>query len=145
MPTGKDGVPDHEKQIPVTGPNLDLVEGQVRNGRAWLSGALFGSESLLAEGEPGEIERKILSEENVHSSDFIVPRLTRCSSRGSRRELVAKFEDFSRSVEGEDAFFTFRLGRGCYATSFLREITKLDQILADRTSHDASTERSEED
>lgn len=145
LPTGKDGVPDHEKQVPVTESNLDLVEGQVRNGRAWVSGALFGSESSLAEGVPGEIERKILKEEKVTAADFVVPRLPKCSSRGSRRELVAKFEDFARTVEGTDALFTFKLGRGCYATSFLREITKLDQILADRASHVVPVEEPEED
>ncbi len=140
LPTGKDGVPDHEKQVPVTALNLDLVEGQVKNGRAWLSGSLFGSESTLADGEPGEMERKILEEEKVSASDFVVPRLQKCSSRGSRRELVARFDGFSREVDGADALFAFTLGRGCYATSFLREVTKLDQILADKAAHLASAE-----
>jgi tRNA pseudouridine13 synthase len=145
LPTGRDGVPDHDKQVPVTSSNLDLVENQVRNGRAWLSGALFGSDSSLADGAPGEIERKILGEENLRESDFVVPRLPKCSSKGSRRELVARFDDFGRKVEGGNAFFSFRLGRGCYATSFLREITKQDQILADRAAHEPQADDTGED
>ena len=34
----------------MTKENIDLVEKQVSQGRAFISGVLFGTESLLAEG-----------------------------------------------------------------------------------------------
>ena len=145
LPVDKDGLPDHEKPVPVNRSNLDLVAQQVRNGRAYVGGLLFGSESLLAEGIPGEIERLVLSEEHVEGNDFIVPQLQKCSSRGSRRELVAKFDRFQCSVESDDACFSFVLGKGCYATSLLREFIKTDQIEADRAAFAvADQERADE-
>jgi tRNA pseudouridine13 synthase len=135
LPTAKDGLPDHEKPVPVTRLNLDLVAPQVRAGRAYVSGVLFGSESRLAEGEMGAIERAVLESEGLSPSDFVVPSVPECSSKGSRREIIARYWDFSCSAASADALFQFSLGRGCYATSFLREFTKADLIDSDRRAH----------
>jgi tRNA pseudouridine13 synthase len=143
LPTDKDGLPDHDKHVPVTRFNLDLVATQVRNRRASVSAVLFGSESVLAEGEPGEIERLIIGQEGISKADFVVPRIPECSSRGSRREIVARYWDFSHSVEGDVLETSFSLGKGCYATCLLREIMKEDMIERDRLMHQTAAEEEE--
>ena len=138
LPIDKDGLPDHDKHVPVTQANLDLVARQVKTGRAAISGPLFGSESVLAEGVPGEIERKVLEEEGVERCDFVVPPLAECNSTGNRREIVAWYKDWKLAVEGSDALVSFALGKGCYATTLLREFMKVDLIESDRAAYMAA-------
>jgi tRNA pseudouridine13 synthase len=132
LPVDKDGLPDHDKYIPVTKTNLDLVATQVRNGRAYVSAILFGSDSELAKGEPGEIESTIIAAESIERKDFVVPVIPECSSTGSRREIVAKYSELTYSVNERDLEIVLALGKGCYATTFLREIMKVDAIESDR-------------
>ncbi|HXZ24564.1 MAG TPA: tRNA pseudouridine(13) synthase TruD [Methanomassiliicoccales archaeon] len=143
LPIDRDGLPDHDKPVPVTKLNVDLVAMQVGNGRAAVGGTLFGSDSVIAQGEVGELEARILDEEGIRAEDFVVPLLQKCSSRGSHREIVARLKSFSTRVEGADVTFSFALDKGCYATSLLREYTKLDQIDADREMHAAEDERAD--
>ncbi len=132
LPVDRDGLPDHDKYIPVTKANLDLVATQVRNGRAYVSAVLFGSDSELAKGEPGEIEAMVVAAEGIDRQDFVVPVIPECSSTGSRREIVARYSELSYSVKGRDFDIGLALGKGCYATTFLREIMKVDAIESDR-------------
>ncbi len=140
LPIDRYGLPDHDKPVPVTKLNQDLVALQVRNGRAAIGGMLFGSDSVLPEDEIGELESMVLSEEGIKAENFDVPRLQKCSSRGSHREIVARLRSVSYRTEGADVLFSFSLDKGCYATSLLREYTKLDQIDADRAMHAAEEE-----
>ncbi len=144
LPMDRHGLPDHDKPVPVTDNNLDLVTAQVRNRRASVSGVLFGSESVLCEGVPGEIERSIIEQEGVERQDFIVPLIPECSSTGSRRELVAQFHDLSFAASGDTLDISFSLGKGCYATCLLREVMKADMIEADRATYLESAEDIEE-
>ena len=126
LPADRDGNPDHDKPVPVTGTNIDLVERQVRDRRAFISATLFGSESVLAEGEMGKIERQAIQREGLRPEDFLVPAIPHCSSRGSRRELICEYRDLRLDV-GEDGYTaSFFLGKGCYATVLLREFMKSD-------------------
>ena len=109
--------------------NLDLVERQVRNGRAFVSAVLFGSESVLSEGEMGEIERAIISAEGLENKDFVVPCLHQCSSKGNRREVLGSIKDLEHEIAGNDVRFSFSLNKGCYATSLLREFMKKDDLI----------------
>lgn len=138
LPTDKDGLPDHDKHVPVTGQNLDLVAAQLRNGRASASAVLFGSDSVLAEGEPGEIERAVIDGEGVLRQDFVVPQVPECSSRGSRREVVARYWDLRHEATGDVLDVSFSLGKGCYATCLLREVMKVDMIERDRQVYQGS-------
>jgi tRNA pseudouridine13 synthase len=128
LPMTKDWIPDHDSFVPVNEENIDLVSKQVSEGKAFVSGILFGSESEFAEGEMGELERSVVESEGVNRNDFIVPEIPHCNSKGSRRELICRFWDFSSSVDGDAATFRFNLGKGCYATSLLREFLKVDPI-----------------
>ena len=58
LPIDRQGLPDHDHSVLVTKSNQDMVDKQLRNGRACVSGTLFGSESKLTEGEMGEMERE---------------------------------------------------------------------------------------
>ena len=86
------GIPDHDKQVPVTKVNLDLVERQVRDRRAFVSGTLFGSESVIAEGEMGEIERAAIEQaKGCRPGTSWCRRSRTAPHRGSRRELVCEY------------------------------------------------------
>jgi len=128
LPADVHGLPEHERHIPVTERNIDLVREQVREGRAFVSGVLYGSESELAEGKPGELETMIIEEQDVSREDFVVPALPHCSSTGSRRELLAPLWNFGVEVDHDCFTVSFSLGRGCYATSLLREYVKGDPM-----------------
>lgn len=128
LPADKNGLPDHDKHVPVTKNNLDLVDGPVRDGRAFISGVLFGQDSIFSEGEMGEIERKVVEAEGLKLDDFKVPQIPDCNSRGSRRELLAQYHDLKLQL-GDDSYdISFSLGKGCYATVLMREFMKA-QIL----------------
>jgi tRNA pseudouridine13 synthase len=89
---------------------------------------LFGSSSTLAEGEMGEIERKVIAEEGVERRDFMVPQLHQCSSKGTRREVLGRIADLSYEVLDQGPRFYFALDKGCYATSLLREFMKRSEL-----------------
>lgn len=129
LPVDRRGLPDHDHGVPVTVRNLDLVERQVRNGRAHVSGVLFGSDSILSEGEMGDIERRIIEREGLEGRDFMVPQLHQCSSKGSRRELLGTIKDLRYEMTDEDVSFSFELNKGCYATSLLREFMKRTELM----------------
>ncbi|MEM0448304.1 MAG: tRNA pseudouridine(13) synthase TruD [Methanomassiliicoccales archaeon] len=142
LPIDKDGLPDHDKSVPVTRGNLDLVWAQVKSGRAVVSAVLFGSESVLAEGLPGEIESMMIEREGVKREDFVIPLIPECSSTGSRREIVARFNDLLYEAQGDSLLLSFSLGKGCYATSLLREVMKSDMLEADRAVYEMEKESS---
>ena len=126
LPADRNGIPDHDIHIRVTEENIDLVERQMAERKAFVSGMLFGSESEFAEGEAGAIEKEIVETEDISREDFIVPAIPECSSKGSRRELLGRFKDLSIRVDGNSLVLSFSLDKGCYATSLLREFMKAD-------------------
>ena len=128
LPADRTGYADHDKPVPVTKFNLDLVEKSLRERKAYLSGILFGSESKYAEGEMGEIERKVVEREGVKLEDFVVPQISECSSKGSRREMLAPFKDLKLNCAEDSVDIAFTLGKGCYATVMLREFMKSDLL-----------------
>ena len=129
LPVDRSGLPDHDHGVPVTKANVDLVEKQVRNGRAYVSGVLFGTDSVLAEGEIGEIERNVIESEGLSPQDFMVPLLHQCCSKGSRREIVARITDLRYDSDGDSVRFSFALNKGSYATSLLREFMKKGELM----------------
>ena len=126
IPLDSDKIPLHENPILTTQNNIDLVTRQVKTGRAFITITLFGSESTLSEGEMGEIERKIIGSENISERDFIVPGLSHCNSKGSRRELLCPVNDLSFNIEEDGYKVRFSLSKGNYATCLMREFMKSD-------------------
>ncbi|MEM3341857.1 MAG: tRNA pseudouridine(13) synthase TruD [Thermoplasmata archaeon] len=110
--------------------NIDKITKRVEKGRAAVAGMLFGCSTVLSDGIAGELERTVLERNKksdgtlLSNSDFRIEELPELTTEGSYRELLQKAEELSFSVDGKDALFSFRLKKGSYATSFLREFTK---------------------
>ena len=126
IPLDSDRVPMHENPIITTEKNIDLVAKQVRTGRAFISITLFGSDSTFAEGEMGEIERKVIENEKVQEKDFMVIGLPHCTSKGTRREIICPVKDLDCSFESDHYSVRFSLPKGNYATCLMREFMKSD-------------------
>jgi tRNA pseudouridine13 synthase len=115
-------------------------------GRLLTTGPLPGSEHTTSEGVPGDLERATLKAEGLENVSWDVEAVPRLSSKGTRRGLVAAFEEFSVDTvpiadartmgerwmkgptdddrwhpEGACLRFRFTLGSGSYATVLLRE------------------------
>lgn len=120
----KKGLPDQERRIEVGTENVDLMARLCREGKAFVSGVLFGWKSLFASGIQGEIEERIVSDEGLEQDDFMIPAMRRMSSKGTRRALVSPYWEFSSNVVGGVAQFNFALPRGTYATVLMREFMK---------------------
>ncbi len=124
LPADRRGLPDRERTIEVTADNLERVAGRCREGKAWVSAILYGSETPFAGGEMGEIERKAVEAESLHPEDFIVPDIPRISSRGTRREILAPIRELHATADDRLLRLSVELTRGAYATCLLREYMK---------------------
>ena len=93
---------------------------------------LVGYKQALSNGEQGEIERKILEDEEVQLSSFKIPLMPEVSSRGKLRTAVTPVKDFKMDASVEDeanmgkrrVTLSFSLMKGSYATVLLREFMK---------------------
>lgn len=126
LPLDKNGLPDHDNPIPVTEDNLEKVRRNAREKKAFVSGLLYGTDSSFAEGEIGEIERKVIEDEGVSRMDFQIVGLREASSKGIRRELLALCKDLEIEHFDDSTVFKFALNKGCYATCLMREFMKTD-------------------
>jgi tRNA pseudouridine13 synthase len=120
-----------DQLIPVSDVNLEKVNRQIKLGKAAVTGLLLGSESTISDGVMGEIEQKIMEEEKIEARSFIIPEVPFLSSSGSRRLILAPFTNLKWSIEPDErnpgmpaVQLSFELLKGCYATSFLRELMK---------------------
>lgn len=123
-----EGRPEKEKLHRVTARNLARVERLCRDGRALVTGAIFGSDVALAQGRMGEIERAVVEEAGYKAEDFLVPHLPEVASFGTRRELLAPLGPVTlradKDAHGEHLELAFFLLKGSYATCLLREVMK---------------------
>lgn len=126
LPADKRGLPDRERLIEVTRDNLERVTAVCQRRKGWVSAVLFGSESTFAEGEGGQIERKVIEAEGLRPEDFIIPALPRISSKGTRREVLAPIRSLETRVEDSNLHVSVELVRGAYATCLLREFMKTE-------------------
>jgi len=86
------------------------------------SAPLFGAKVPLAEGAPGERERKLLEEQQLSSDPFRLPG--GLSLEGERRPMRVPLTDAAIHTTADDLEVVFALPRGSYATTVLREIMK---------------------
>ena len=90
------------------------------------TGPLVGGRAILAEGQPGRIERKAIERFGLKPDDLA--RLGRLIGPGGRRALRYRLEEPSlaagRDGAGDYLKVRFAAPSGCYATSVLREIMK---------------------
>ncbi len=126
VPLDADGNPMHDEAVSTTERNIDLVTRQVSRGRAFITVTLFGTDSVLAEGEMGEIERMIIEKEKLTENDFVIPGLPHCTSKGTRREIICPVRDLDYRTEDDGYSVRFSLPKGNYATCLMREMLKSD-------------------
>jgi tRNA pseudouridine13 synthase len=92
------------------------------------SGPLFGYRMTEPEGQPREIENRVLAAEGMGPDDFRIEGAHKVS--GARRPLRFAPQDWEATAgcdeSGDYYEFRFFLEPGCYATMLLREICKAD-------------------
>ncbi|PSP83794.1 tRNA pseudouridine(13) synthase TruD [Halobacteriales archaeon QS_6_64_34] len=116
-------LPDIGRSQRVTGKRLGTVKRHCERGRAFVTASLVGTETELADGEPGEIEREVLDDVGLEPGDFDLPG--EFDSPGTRRAIQVRTElDVAR--DGDDLTFDVALPKGSYATVLLREFRKND-------------------
>jgi tRNA pseudouridine13 synthase len=116
-------LPDVDREQRVTEGRVDVVTRHCERGRAFVTAPLVGTETELADGEPGEIEREVLDDLGLSPPDFDLPGNFRSS--GTRRAILARTD---LAVDREPLTVTFSLPRGSYATTVVREYTKADPL-----------------
>jgi tRNA pseudouridine13 synthase len=128
-------VPDPDRAQRVDERRVDTVARHCERGRAFVTAPLVGTDTDLADGEPGEIERAVLDDLDLEPADFDRPG--EFESTGTRRAIrvttpitvdaVDDRED--RDDADRDALeFSFTLPSGSYATTVLREYCKVDPL-----------------
>jgi tRNA pseudouridine13 synthase len=112
-------MPDVDRLQEATGRRVDVMARHCERGRAFVTAPLVGTETELATGEQGEIEREVLTELDLEPADFSLPG--NFDSSGTRRAILLRTE---MTVEHDPLSFSFALPSGSYATAVLREYLK---------------------
>jgi tRNA pseudouridine13 synthase len=115
--------------------NIGKVNNHISKGKAAVSGILFGYDSIFSKGEMGEIEQKVIEKEKIDPRDFIIPDIPYLSSAGIRRPIFAFIKNLEMKLQKDELkpkmkllFVKFKLNKGVYATSILREIMKTQNL-----------------
>jgi len=111
--------PDTDRLQEVSGKRVSVMERHCSRGRAFVTAPLVGTETDLADGEPGEIEREILDNLGLDPADFDLPG--NFESTGTRRAILVRTD---LDVDAADRRFEFALPSGSYATALMREFIK---------------------
>ena len=103
----------------------DAEKEQPRADRFEISptGVLFGSRVSWATGEPGEVERAVVTEVGA-TPEGLARAAKACGFRGERRSLRIPLTDLDWALDGSVLTLSFSLPPGAYATSVLRELMK---------------------
>ncbi|ELZ86567.1 tRNA pseudouridine synthase D [Haloferax elongans ATCC BAA-1513] len=112
-------IPDVSRLQSATGRRVDVMARHIERGRAFVTAPLVGTETELAEGEQGDIEREVLDDLDLEPADFDLPGNFR--STGTRRAILVRTD---LTVEDESLVFDFGLPHGSYATAVMREYLK---------------------
>lgn len=105
------------EDIAVEAPRFD-------RGEITYTGPIYGARMRWPSGEPGELERAILEQAGV-SDDM----LRRASLDGSRRAARLVIADVEIEPAADGLRFRFRLPKGAYATTLLREFMRAETSL----------------
>ncbi len=113
-------IPDVDRIQRVSERQTAVMAKHAERGRAFVTAPLVGTETALADGEPGEIERAVLDDVGIEPADFDLPEPYH--STGTRRAILVRVDP---TIESDPLTFEFELPKGSYATVFLREYLKV--------------------
>ncbi|RZH68512.1 tRNA pseudouridine(13) synthase TruD [Natrinema altunense] len=116
-------LPDTDRLQRVDARRIDSVTRHCERGRAFVTAPLVGTETELADGEQGEIERAVLAELGLEPADFDLPG--EFGSTGTRRAILLRTD---LSLDRDPLRLAFALPKGSYATVVSREFLKVDPI-----------------
>jgi tRNA pseudouridine13 synthase len=114
-------LPDTDRTQRVTESRLRTVRRHCERGRAFVTAPLVGTETDLADGTPGEIERSVLDELGLSPGDFDRPE--EFHSAGTRRAVMVRTD---LAIDRDPLSVSFALPKGSYATVVLREYLQAD-------------------
>jgi tRNA pseudouridine13 synthase len=117
-------LPDTDRTQRVTGNRVSTVTRHCERGRAFVTAPLLGTETELAEGEPGEIEREVIDDLDLDPAAFGLPG--EFNSSGTRRAILVRTD---LEITRDPLTFEFSLPKGSYATVVMREYLKCDPDL----------------
>lgn len=110
--------------------NLKELNKEVELGEAFLALPIFGYQSKLSNGIQGEIEKAVLEKEEVNLKNFYIGAMPEASSAGGFRAALAKVKNVNFSFEDSQTIvFKFFLDKSSYATVFLREVMKPENLV----------------
>jgi tRNA pseudouridine13 synthase len=116
--------PAVDRRQEVTDSRTEIMRKHCRRGRAFVIAPLFGTETTLADGIPGKIERSVLSEEGIECESFAGEGAF--DSAGTYRAIMLRTQ-LSVEMNDPDSYtLSFALPSGSYATSVMREYLKVD-------------------
>ncbi|MFC6836584.1 tRNA pseudouridine(13) synthase TruD [Halomarina ordinaria] len=116
-----EGQPDANRSQRVTEERVETVTRHCERGRAFVTAPLVGTETELAGGEQGDIERAVLDDADLAPADF--DREGEFGSTGTRRAVLLTT---ALDVREDPLTFSFALPSGSYATVLMREFLKVD-------------------
>jgi tRNA pseudouridine13 synthase len=131
----RNGLPMVNMSQVVTAQNQNKANEAMATGKMRLALPVVGFKQKLSTGIMGEIEQRILQQENVNVGNFRITANSRLGGKGSLRTALTPVKDFklvktSKSFGTVTVTLEFRLLRGCYATVLLREIMKPVDLIA---------------
>lgn len=124
--TFENGDVQSRKGIKVKKSNIEKINNQIRKGNCFPSGIIMGYDAEFAEGEMGEIERKVIEEEGITPEKFVVHDIPFLSSGGMRRIILSPLKRIRWEMGDSILKLSFSLPKGCYATCLLREFMKTE-------------------
>jgi tRNA pseudouridine13 synthase len=116
-------LPDTDRLQRVDADQVETVARHCERGRAFVTAPLVGTDTELADGEPGDVERAVLDDLDLAPGDFDLPG--EFDSSGTRRAVLVRT---GLAVDGDPLTFSFALPKGSYATVLLREYLKVDPL-----------------
>jgi tRNA pseudouridine13 synthase len=129
-----ESLPDTSRTQRVNAVNLDGMNNLIKRGRAFVTAPLFGYDTEMASGIPGELEATIIDELKLKPEDFRLQEIPTMASRGQRREILLNVQPRFEILEDDlnigklKVMVEFSLPKGSYATTVLREYMKVDPL-----------------
>lgn len=110
--------------VEVRSANEARIQRELDKGRAFVTAPLVGMDTQMAHGEPGDIEARIMDDAGIDTAAFRCRELPQVATQGRRRAILQPVGDLDVGRVDDDPVFSFRIGRGAYATVVVREFMK---------------------